>query len=68
MSPDEIRAFRVERLRMSQEELAEALSVDGSVHKMTVSKWERGINEPQPYLRLALERLEQRRRKRRRTV
>lgn len=40
----------------SQVQLAEALGV----HPMTISKWERGVVEPTPYLHLALERLEER--------
>ncbi|MHB1170593.1 MAG: helix-turn-helix domain-containing protein [Longimicrobiales bacterium] len=64
MSPDEIRDVRT-RLGWSQSELAEALSVDGRVHPMTVSKWERGETTPQPYLRLALERLAAKRRRKR---
>lgn len=54
MNPADLKAWRT-RMGWSQERLAEALGV----HYMTVSKWERGEQESQPYLRLALERLEQ---------
>ena len=52
-TPD-IRAYR-KRLRMTQEELAEALGV----HPQTISNWERGAQPIQhPHIvRLALERL-----------
>lgn len=55
MTPDEIREWR-DRMGWSQPRLAEAIGV----HPMTVSAWERGTQEPPPYLRLALERLAQR--------
>lgn len=54
MTPEELRAFR-ERLGWSLSRLAEALGVD----RMTVWKWERGTHAPPPFLRLALERLEE---------
>ena len=56
-TPD-IRAYR-KRLRMTQEELAEALGV----HPQTISNWERGTQHIQhPHIvRLALEQLASRR-------
>lgn len=49
MTPTEIRAWRT-AAGLSQPSLAQLLGVD----VMTVSRWERGITEPQPYLYLAL--------------
>lgn len=65
MTPAELRQWR-DRLGMTQEQLADALS-DGREPKiapLTVSRWERGEATPQPYIRLALERLAMKRRKR----
>ena len=59
MTPTQIREWR-DRMGWTQDQLAEALGV----FPLTVSKWERGVQPPQPYLRLALERLAQKRRKR----
>ena len=53
MTGDELRKWRDE-LAMTQEQLAEALSVD----VMTISRWERGVRSIPPYLPLALETLE----------
>lgn len=53
MKPADLKAWR-ERMGWSQPRLAEALGV----HPMTVSKWERGESEWQPFLPLALEQLE----------
>lgn len=59
MTPEQIRTFRTDTLGMTQEQLADALSHpdQAPVHKVTVSNWERGHQQPPPYLRLALERL-----------
>ena len=43
-------------LKMSQRELALAL---GLSRKQTVSDWEQGRQQPQPYIWLALERLKE---------
>lgn len=57
MRPELIKAWR-DQMGWRQEDLAAALS-DGErqIHPMTVSKWERGEQRPQPYLRLALKAL-----------
>lgn len=49
MSPDEVRAMRIE-LGLSQAALARALGV----YWLTISKWETGAQQPPPYLALAL--------------
>lgn len=58
MTPADLKAWR-ERMGWSQERMAKALDV----HPMTVSKWERGTQEPEhpAMLVLALGRLEQKR-------
>lgn len=48
------RDLRKYRLRMTQPELAQVVGV----HHMTVSKWERGIGEPSPFVAALLERFE----------
>ena len=57
MTPDELKAWRA-RVSLSQSQLAHALNV----HTMTISKWERGSGGIPPFLDLALESLERRRR------
>lgn len=54
MTGAEVRAFR-ERLGWTLDRLAEALGVD----RMTVWRWEQEARKPPPFLRLALERVEQ---------
>lgn len=54
MTGAEVRAFR-ERLGWTLDRLAEALGVD----RMTVWRWETEARRAPPYLRLALERVEQ---------
>lgn len=53
MTNEELKYWRAEH-GYSQGTLAKALSV----HIMTISKWERGIRELPPFLRLALRALE----------
>lgn len=53
MTNDELKQWR-EKQGYSQATLAKALGV----HVMTISKWERGIREIPPFLRLALRALE----------
>lgn len=53
-SADEIKACRAS-LGLSQVRLAEVLGVS----RRTVEEWEAGRNDPPPYLRLALEKLEE---------
>jgi DNA-binding transcriptional regulator YiaG len=56
MTPADLQSWR-DRLGLSQAELGELLNV----HEMTVSAWERGRQQPAPYLHLALERIEMQR-------
>lgn len=58
MRPDELQAWRA-RNGFSQSQLARVLGVD----VMTVSRWERGVNEIPPFLHLALAYLEERKEK-----
>ena len=59
MTGAEIRATRL-RLGLSQAALARALGLPDPERggQVTVSRWESGKQKPQPYLRLALERLD----------
>jgi DNA-binding transcriptional regulator YiaG len=59
VTPEELHAWR-KLYGMSQDELAEALEV----HRLTVSKWERGEHEIPGFLHLALDTLARTRRKR----
>jgi len=44
MSPEEIRSLR-QSLQMTQDQFAQLMGM----HSLTVSKWERGILQPNPY-------------------
>lgn len=58
LTPAGLRAWR-ERHGLTQEDLAARLSVPGRrVTGINVSRWERGVHEPAPFLALALERIE----------
>jgi transcriptional regulator with XRE-family HTH domain len=59
MTGAQIREFR-ERHELTQPRLAALLGYDGSpkVRAVTVGRWERGERVPEPYLSLALERIE----------
>ena len=56
MTPHGIRTWR-RRWKLSQTELGGLLGLGDP--KMHVSKWERGLMRPAPYLRLALAHLEE---------
>jgi transcriptional regulator with XRE-family HTH domain len=60
MSGDQIEAWRKAR-GVTQAELAGWLGLSQPTKggQVTVARWETGVQSPAPYLRLALERLEQ---------
>jgi len=58
MQADEIRTWREAR-GLTQAQLAEVLSADGKLAQATVSRWETGEHIAPAYLRLALEELDE---------
>jgi transcriptional regulator with XRE-family HTH domain len=58
MKGKELKAWRI-RSKMTQQALADALGV----HRVTVAKWEAGMNEIPHYLHLALKGLEKKKKK-----